>query len=214
MKYALLIVLIGALKVSVAQDVIVVHDGDDRRLYHGFSNEIIVVDKGVYGTDYTVECVRCEILPVDSIRKPDYFSIRPAEMVKEAKLLIHMKDGTTHTHLFYVSVLPSPLLFVDGKSNGEEIYAPAMDETISLDAGYEKDLKFHGKDFYVKSWDLKYTFKGKEEHAAGSGRFIPARHVDRIKQLKDGETVTVTSKVDCSDGIARLLTATIIVRQK
>lgn len=191
-----------------SQDTRNINDSNSSVLYRGFQNRFEIMDSSWQNSDYSLECVGCEVTldRSNELFPNPQFTLYTKDS-KQAILTYIRPDKDTIRHIFEVRNLPAPGIYLNDNSSDSEIRKQSFDSNGTISIGYPKEVTLISK-FNVLAWEIQLGGRP----ISGYGGVLSDLATKMIQRLDNGTEITIVCTVSCSsDGIQRKMAASFII---
>lgn len=182
-----------------------IESGEVHFLFRGFENKVWPV---VSNSDGRTIALTGENVSITKAEKDDYFVVKPTGNVKEVTLNVVLMDGSKVDLIkslnYQVMNLPDPDLYLGRVKNGGSVDLSSFQ--VNLKYPVFTPLR---NDFQILSWEAQLP----GNTILGHGNNL-SEAKKSLENLPDGAAFTILAKIQCSDGIARLKSASWTIRRE
>ncbi|MFK7786311.1 MAG: hypothetical protein AB8B56_14420 [Crocinitomicaceae bacterium] len=176
-----------------AQDVVVETIGENKILYRGFENKIVIHQINDSDETFEVEAVNCEVSKLNENKGKSTYLVRTKSSARTAQINLISEGRTVESTEFNVQNLPSPSLYWGKHKTGTKV-SDSREIEIKYSAGVALKPSFE-----IVGW--KCEQKGQE--FKGKGNILSQALLDSTKSMESGEEISLVVKVKGADGIIR-----------
>lgn len=182
-----------------------IESGEVHFLFRGFENKVW---PAISNNEGRTIGLTGENVSIQKAEKGDYFVVKPTGNVKEVTLNIVLIDGSQVDVIkslnYQVMNLPDPDLYLGRVKNGGSVDLSSFE--VNLKYPVFTPLR---NDFQILSWEAQLP----GNTILGHGNNL-SEAKKSLEKLPDGSTFTILARIQCSDGIARLKSASWIIRRE
>jgi len=176
---------------SFGQDLAIENTNQNKILYRGFENKIVLNQIGDDNQSHQIEAINCEVLKQDK----NTYLVKTRTKAQTAKINIVSNGQTIESIPFNVENLPSPSLFWGTNKAGS-----TSSESAEIEIKYAPEVSFEAN-FEIVEWACSIN----ETKFDGQGNLLSKEMLDGTNSMTTGELIIIDVKVKGEDGIIRKL---------
>jgi len=174
---------------SFGQDLAVENTDNNKILYRGFENKIVLDQFGDDNHSFQIEAINCEVIKPDENRSEDVYIVKTKNKARTATINIVSNGQTIERMAFNVENLPSPSLFWGNSEAGSTI-SNSAEIVIKYSTGVTLEPNFEIVGWTCSLDDLEFN---------GQGNLLSQEMLDYTKSMVTGELITIEVKVNATE---------------